>query len=84
MDLHLSEKRARDYLFCFVWFLAHALQNLIGLDPTILYSGSNHSITSRYMWQPVNISKFPPETILLTMSLPTGTPRDSFIAVMDD
>lgn len=35
------------------------LQNLIDLDLTIPYSGSNHHITSWYTWQSVCIGRFP-------------------------
>lgn len=47
---------------------ALVLQNLIGLEPTILYSGSNHSITSWYIWQSVYTSRFPQKLCYLILA----------------
>ena len=40
------------------FFLALVFQNLIGLDPTIPYRGSSHSIVLWCIWQSVYVSGF--------------------------
>lgn len=66
------------------FFLALVLQNLIGLDPTVLYSGSHHSITSWYIWQSVYISRFTQKTRYLILAFLWELSEIFFIVVMDD